>query len=116
MILKKLRVSKNSSIFVILFVLLVVGFIVNPRFGSARNIISMLRQAVPLGVLTLGASFVMISGGVDLSVAATIQLVPMFFTFGYALYHSQCCLQLVSLFLNLLIRILLDFLVSQLKY
>jgi ribose transport system permease protein len=86
MVLKKIKINRHSGIFVILVVLLIVGFIANPRFGSMRNIVSMLRQAVPLGILTLGASFVMISGGVDLSVAATIQLVPMFFTFGHTLY------------------------------
>ena len=101
MFLKKIKINSNSSIFVILAILLIVGFAVNPRFGSARNILSMLRQAVPLGILTLGASFVMISGGVDLSVAATIQLVPMFFTFGYALYGVPGLI--IGIFLALLV-------------
>ncbi len=46
----------------------------NPRFVTLENLINLSRQIVPLGLLALGASFVLIGGNLDLSagVGATV--------------------------------------------
>jgi len=46
----------------------------NPRFLTLENLINLSRQIVPLGLLALGATFVLIGGGLDLSagVGATV--------------------------------------------
>jgi ribose/xylose/arabinose/galactoside ABC-type transport system permease subunit len=46
----------------------------NPRFLTLENLINLSRQIVPLGLLALGASFVLIGGNLDLSagVGATV--------------------------------------------
>jgi ribose/xylose/arabinose/galactoside ABC-type transport system permease subunit len=59
-----------------------------PVFLSSDNILSMLRQASALGVLTAGQLFVIIAGGVDLSVAATMQMAIVIYTFGFKLYGT----------------------------
>jgi ribose transport system permease protein len=55
-------------------ILLVATYIYSPKFLSGSTIFNMLRQASALGVLTAGQLFVIIGGGVDLSVVATMQI------------------------------------------
>lgn len=51
-----------------------VAAIVSPRFLQAKNLFNILRQASALGILAIGQTVVVISGGIDLSVAALMQL------------------------------------------
>jgi len=45
-----------------------------PGFASARNAGNVAQNAVPLLVLAIGQTFVLVGGGIDLSVTATIAL------------------------------------------
>ncbi|WP_375084316.1 MULTISPECIES: ABC transporter permease [Providencia] len=56
--------------------LVVAGFL-SDRFYSADNITNVLRQSVPLGLATLGMLFVILTGGIDLSVGAIMALVSV---------------------------------------
>lgn len=47
---------------------------IEPRFLSASNLESLARQLVPLAIAAVGQSFVVIGGGLDLSVAAIMSL------------------------------------------
>ena len=52
----------------ILVIAACVGFAYfNPRFLTLENLINLSRQIVPLGIIALGATFVIIGGGLDLS-------------------------------------------------
>jgi ribose transport system permease protein len=57
-------------------------------FLGSENIFNMLRQASALGVLTSGALFVIVGGGVDLSVAATMQMAIVIYTFGFNFFGT----------------------------
>jgi len=70
----KLRINKHYSVYVVMMILLVATYIYSPKFLSGSTIFNMLRQASALGVLTAGQLFVIIGGGVDLSVVATMQI------------------------------------------
>jgi len=82
----RLRVNPHNSVYLILLAAALVTWIYKPAFLSADNILSMLRQASALGVLTAGQLFVIIAGGVDLSVAATMQMAIVVFTYGFNLF------------------------------
>jgi ribose/xylose/arabinose/galactoside ABC-type transport system permease subunit len=69
-----LRINKHNSVFVILFFLSLATWIYSPEFLNPGTVLSMLRQSSALGVLTAGQLIVIISGGVDLSVVATMQM------------------------------------------
>uniref|UniRef100_UPI003F809A36 ABC transporter permease n=1 Tax=Providencia rettgeri TaxID=587 RepID=UPI003F809A36 len=56
--------------------LVIAGFL-SDRFYSADNITNVLRQSVPLGLATLGMLFVILTGGIDLSVGAIMALVSV---------------------------------------
>jgi len=70
----KLRINKHYSVYIVMVILLVATYIYSPKFLSGSTIFNMLRQASALGVLTAGQLFVIIGGGVDLSVVATMQI------------------------------------------
>jgi ribose transport system permease protein len=67
-------INKHSSVYVILIVLSLATYIYSPQFMTGSTILVMLRQASALGVLTAGQLFVIVGGGVDLSVVATMQM------------------------------------------
>ena len=58
-----------------LVLLIVVGVIAAPSFATTSNLMNLLRQMAPLGVLAIGQTVVLIGGGIDLSVGRLIGLV-----------------------------------------
>lgn len=72
-------IKKNIGI-VLLFVL-VFWFtsVVNPKFISPYNIVNLVKWSSLYAILGIGASFVIISGGIDLSVGSVIALVGIVF-------------------------------------
>lgn len=55
-------------------VLLLTGALSSPGFLTSRNILNVLRQSAALAIVTIGQTILLIAGGFDLSVAATMQL------------------------------------------
>jgi ribose transport system permease protein len=49
-------------------------FISNPDFAGQSNAVNLLRQISMLGIFAIGISFVIITGGIDLSIGSTIGL------------------------------------------
>ena len=65
----------NKYIIVLgILVMIIYTCIVQPRFYSLDNIISIISQFVPLGLVALGMTMVIISGYIDLSVAGIFSL------------------------------------------
>jgi ribose transport system permease protein len=60
-----------------LVVLCVALFIATPFFLTANNLLNILDQVTILGILALGMTFVIITAGIDLSVAAVLALSMM---------------------------------------
>ena len=48
----------------------------NPAFLSQQNIFNMLSQWAPAGIMAVGMTFVILTGGFDLSVASAIRFAP----------------------------------------
>ena len=66
------RLSRNPTLglLALLLVMWVLAWIFVPKFGSADNIRTVLRQASDLSVAATGILFVLLIGGIDLSVGA----------------------------------------------
>lgn len=62
------------GIILVLVVLIIVLGITIPVFLSPRNIRNVLQQVSTLGILSIGMTILMISGGIDLSVGSSISL------------------------------------------
>jgi ribose transport system permease protein len=69
-----LEVLDSGGIFIALVIVLVIAGILSPVFYQPSNLFNVLRQASALGILSIGQTIVMVAGGIDLSVAATMQL------------------------------------------
>ena len=65
------------GIILVLVVLIIVLGIASPVFLSMRNIRNVLQQISTLGILSMGMTVLMISGGIDLSVGSAISVVAV---------------------------------------
>jgi ribose transport system permease protein len=66
------------AIYLILLVIVCIALIAAPDFRSVGNWFNVLRQAVGLGVVSLGQTLVILSGGMDLSLGANMSLVAVY--------------------------------------
>lgn len=67
--------GRNAGLVVALLLICVVGAITaGDRFTSSDNALTILRLAAGIGVVSVGMTFVIISGGIDLSVGAIVAL------------------------------------------
>ncbi|RJX72882.1 ABC transporter permease [Vibrio sinensis] len=67
---------KHTTIIVFILMLIVAGLI-SDKFYTQVNILNVLKQSVPLGIVSLGLLFVIITGGIDLSVGSVMALVSI---------------------------------------
>lgn len=59
-------------------VIMIIAFgIINPSFFSGENTTNLLRQVVPIMIIGIGQSFVMITGGIDLSIGSVAGMSSM---------------------------------------
>jgi ribose transport system permease protein len=77
-----LRLDVRLAILIgVLIALCVVGYVLNPEsFLGESNISIMLRLAAAIGVVSVGMTFVIISGGIDLSVGSMVALASVWMT------------------------------------
>lgn len=71
--MKKINLSKFQSIIGLVVFSLIVSLI-NERFLTSGNILNVLRQTSINSIIAAGMSFVIITGGIDLSVGSTLAL------------------------------------------
>lgn len=70
---KKLSLDKHGPL-IALVVLVIASTILYPRFIEIQNLLNILRQVSYTGIIALGMTFVIISGGIDLSVGSMTAL------------------------------------------
>ena len=58
------------SVSVALIIMVIVFGIINPLFFSRDNTVNLLRQVAPILIIGIGQSFVLITGGIDLSIGS----------------------------------------------
>ena len=76
-----LGVARNLGLVIALIVLCVVGVITaGDRFASTDNLLTILRLAAVVGVVSVGMTFVITGGGIDLSVGAILALASVWAT------------------------------------
>ena len=72
---------RHLGLLVALALLIVVGLVTRPEnFATTSNLVSILSLAATIGVITVGATFVIIGGGIDLSVGAVMALASVWAT------------------------------------
>jgi ribose transport system permease protein len=72
---------RNLALIVALTVLVVIGWVTAPdTFMTSENILEILRLASAIGVVSIGMTFVITGGGIDLSVGAIVALCTVWST------------------------------------
>ncbi|HYF72743.1 MAG TPA: ABC transporter permease [Nocardioides sp.] len=73
--LLRTSVGRNAGLVVALLLICAVGVLtVGDRFASSDNALTILRLAAGIGIVSIGMTFVIIGGGIDLSVGAIVAL------------------------------------------
>ena len=66
------HIMSNYGLWVVAFILIVLLSIFAQNFLSVNNMINLLRQSAIIGIVTLGAACVIITGGIDLSAGSVL--------------------------------------------
>lgn len=90
-----------------LALLVTVTSIYSPEFLKIGNIMNVLRQAAPWGVVAIGMTFVIISGGIDLSVGALAALAAGVGIFAMNAMHAAEMSPAASIAVTVLVMIAL---------
>ena len=72
--MKRIVKSKEFAVFIVLLALMVFFSIASPQFMQAKNFFNIAKQIATVGICSVGFSFVLITGGIDLSVGYQISL------------------------------------------
>lgn len=92
---------KDKAIWVVFIVLVIAFTIANPRFISVSNLLVMLRQVSMYGIASIGMTFVILLGDIDLSIGSIISFVNIF-----------CAYLMVNMGVNMILAIILTLIVS----
>src|SRR6185369_12336942 len=68
---------RDNLVVVMIAALVAITSVVEPKFIGPANLVNIMRQFGPLVMVSLGMTFVIIGGFIDLSVAGTINLVAV---------------------------------------
>jgi len=112
---KKLDIFRELGNVMILVLIVIIMLIVNPRFLSIGNIINISRQMVPVGILAIGAMFVIMSGGLDLSAAFGVSLAAIIFGLFYEKSVNIFIIILITVAAGILMGIFNGLLITRLK-
>ena len=69
------RSWKDFTAYIGLVLMIVLAVVMNPTFSTPNNIMNIFRQVATPGMLAIGMTFAIITGGIDLSVGSTMGLV-----------------------------------------
>jgi len=82
--LRRLRFSREVVLLAVLIVLMIVMSLLSPLFLTVGNLLNTSRFFVEVGLMALGMTLIIITGGIDLSVGSNLALVSVAVGFSYA--------------------------------
>jgi len=99
-------VARNLGLLIAFAVICLIGFLTaGTRFASVDNIMTILRLAAIIGVVSIGQCFVITSGGIDLSVGSMLGLATVWATTGANQYYATQTHWLLMVFVALMVGV-----------
>jgi rhamnose transport system permease protein len=83
-VLRRMRFSREMVLLGVLIVLMIVMSLLSPLFFTVGNLLNTSRFFVEVGLMALGMTLIIITGGIDLSVGSNLALVSVAVGFSYA--------------------------------
>ena len=68
------KLFRKYGVFIILVALVIAFTIINPVFFSVRNAVNLSKQIAILGILSVGMTIVLLTGGLDLSMGSVVSM------------------------------------------
>jgi len=90
-------------------------FSIKPRFLSPQNLANVAQQIVPVGLIALGQTFVLVSGGIDLSTGGVIALSSVTMGVVFGLTNNMAVAVLAALAFGLCIGVVNSLLIAKVK-
>ena len=109
------KIQQNVVLFTTLIVLFLFFTIVNPNFVDRYNVLSMIQSFVPYAFLALGVTFVIATGGIDLSIGAIAIAAALMAGRFYQLGMPLFLVIPIMILIGALVGCLNGFLVAKLK-
>lgn len=107
---------KLNTVYYILFILFIIGFISQPVFLSMRCLKNIFINSVALGIASIGQTIVMLTGGIDLSIGSVISLTNVLAAFLMKQYPNQIILIVIlCIFIGLMVGLINGVAVAYLK-
>jgi ribose transport system permease protein len=73
----RLRSTRSFTVFLVLIMVMIIATILSPTFIRPGNLVNVIRQISINGILAIGMTFVLLTGGIDLSVGSTMGIVAV---------------------------------------
>jgi ribose/xylose/arabinose/galactoside ABC-type transport system permease subunit len=105
------KLLRNQGVLIGLVLIIIAASILERSFFTATNILNILRQSSALGIVCLGVTFVMMTGGMDLSVGSTISLCAVVSVSVMNHYGHGNITNIASLF-AILVAVIIGFIVG----
>jgi len=83
-VLRRIRFSREVVLLGVLIVLMIAMSLLSPLFFTVGNLLNTSRFFVEVGLMALGMTLIIITGGIDLSVGSNLALVSVAVGFSYA--------------------------------
>ena len=107
---------RRYTVMIILVVLMVLFSFSSPYFFTLRNLTNIVTQNTYFIIVAIGLSFVMIGGGIDLSVGYQMSLVGVVTAMSMVVYHQPVWLSiLIGVVLGTLLGFINGFIVTNLR-
>lgn len=98
-------IKNNAAMLALLAVVVVLIVIFAPQFFGLQNIANVARQASATGIVAVGMTFVIITGGIDLSVGGVLAVSGIVFSLltriGYDLWLAILCALLLGMIVGI---------------
>lgn len=112
----------KSRTFIVLIILVVFFSFASPTFLTSKSLLLIAKHVALYGILGIGMTYVIITGGIDLSVGAMVGLSGMIAgglineglqAFGYTLYFSVPMIALITIICGAAVGVLNGFLITR---
>lgn len=105
-------IIKKYNLLFLLFFFIIVASIMSPRFFTLQNFFNLLQQSAIVGIVAVGMTFVILTGGIDLSVGSNLGLAGMLASIcsqqlGFAVLPSYLVAVVVGMLFGLLTGVLI---------
>jgi ribose/xylose/arabinose/galactoside ABC-type transport system permease subunit len=78
--------KKEFTMLFVLIGMIIISAVISPTFRSVNNIVNLFNQNAIIGIMAIGMTFVLITGGFDMSVSSTVALTGVISTYLFIEY------------------------------